>query len=86
MRYLIRNKCIFIPECQLTIKPQTISRTNLNSSKTERLNFLIKNTLEDPISILKVFKDKDFGGGASGSGGGADLTRIAESAQCYNTD
>jgi hypothetical protein len=35
------------------------------------------------ISILKVFKDKDFGGGASGSGGGADLTRIAESAQCY---
>ena len=35
------------------------------------------------ISILKVFKDKDFGGGAAGSGGGADLTRIAESAQCY---
>ena len=35
------------------------------------------------ISILKVFKDKDFGGGASGSGGGADLTRIAESGQCY---
>ena len=30
------------------------------------------------VSILKVFKDKDFGGG--GSGGGADLTRIAESA------
>ena len=35
------------------------------------------------ISILKVFKDKHFGGGAAGSGGGADLTRIAESAQCY---
>ena len=35
------------------------------------------------VSILKVFKDKDFGGGAAGSGGGADLTRIAESAQCY---
>tara|TARA_B100001093_G_scaffold315429_1_gene300930 strand:+ start:311 stop:1714 length:1404 start_codon:yes stop_codon:yes gene_type:complete len=35
------------------------------------------------VSILKIFKDKDFGGGASGSGGGADLTRIAESAQCY---
>ena len=35
------------------------------------------------VSILKIFKDKDFGGGAAGSGGGADLTRIAESAQCY---
>ena len=35
------------------------------------------------ISILKIFKDKDFGGGAAGSGGGADLTKITESGQCY---
>ena len=34
------------------------------------------------ISILKIFKDKDFGGGAAGSGGGADLTKITESGQC----
>ena len=39
---------------------------------------ILKNYKE--ISILKVFKDKDFGGGAAGSGGGADLTtRITES-------
>ena len=37
------------------------------------------------ISILKIFKDKDFGGGAAGSGGGADLTKITESGQCYYT-
>ena len=35
------------------------------------------------VSILKIFKDKDFGGGAAGSGGGADLTKITESGQCY---
>ncbi len=35
------------------------------------------------ISILKIFKDKDFGGGSGGSGGGAELTKITESGQCY---
>ena len=35
------------------------------------------------IAITKIFKDKDFGGGAAGSGGGADLTKITESGQCY---
>ena len=28
------------------------------------------------ISILKIFKDKDFGGAGKKSGGGADLTKI----------
>lgn len=37
----------------------------------------------ESVSITKVFKDRDFGGGASGSGGGAQETAINESMQCY---
>jgi hypothetical protein len=36
------------------------------------------------ISILKLWKDPDFGGGA-GSGGGAKETSLTESGQCYYT-
>ena len=36
------------------------------------------------ISILKLWKDPDFGGGA-GSGGGAKETKLTESGQCYYT-
>ena len=36
------------------------------------------------ISILKLWKDPDFGGGA-GSGGGAKETGFTESGQCYYT-
>ena len=31
----------------------------------------------------QIFKDKDFGGGSSGSGGGAAETKLTESLQCY---
>jgi hypothetical protein len=34
------------------------------------------------ISVTKLFKDQDFGGGA-GSGGGAEVTAITECLQCY---
>ena len=37
---------------------------------------------EGVYPITKLFKDKDFGGGA-GSGGGADDTKFTESGQCY---
>jgi len=37
------------------------------------------------ISILKLWKDPDFGGGGAGSGGGARETSITESGQCYYT-
>jgi len=33
--------------------------------------------------ITEVFKDGDFGGGTSGSGGGDKLTEIVECLQCY---
>ena len=36
------------------------------------------------VKITKIFKDPDFGGG-SGSGGGAEDTKITESGQCYYT-
>ena len=39
---------------------------------------------EGAYPITKLFKDKDFGGGA-GSGGGADDTKYTESSQCYYT-
>jgi len=39
---------------------------------------------EGVYPITKLFKDKDFGGGA-GSGGGADDTKYTESGQCYYT-
>jgi hypothetical protein len=48
-----------------------VYKTSLSSNQTKT------------VSILKIFKDKDFGGGAAGSGGGADLTKITESGQCY---
>ena len=74
-------------------KPFVLSATQtgpkvygVSYDKTKKI-LVYKDTLASKklkeISILKVFKDKDFGGGAAGSGGGADLTRIAESAQCY---
>ena len=34
------------------------------------------------VTLTKIFKDKDFGGGA-GSGGGAEDTKYTESLQCY---
>lgn len=36
----------------------------------------------ESVPVTKVFKDKDFGGGA-GSGGGAEDTKWTESLQCY---
>ena len=35
------------------------------------------------VSNRKIFKDADFGGGAAGSGGGAEVTKFTESTQCY---
>ena len=42
------------------------------------------NDAEGTYPVTKIFKDKDFGGGA-GSGGGADDTKYTESCQCYFT-
>ena len=40
------------------------------------------NAGKERISITKIFKDPDFGGGG-GSRGGAELTKLTESGQCY---
>jgi hypothetical protein len=37
----------------------------------------------ETVNYTQVFKDKDFGGGSAGSGGGADVTAMTESLQCY---
>ncbi len=37
---------------------------------------------QETVPITRVFKDKDFGGGA-GSGGGAEDTKFTESMQCF---
>jgi len=42
------------------------------------------NDAEGTYPVTKIFKDKEFGGGA-GSGGGADDTKYTESCQCYFT-
>ena len=41
-----------------------------------------KKSVVTTVSYTKIFKDKDFGGGA-GSGGGAEDTKWTESLQCY---
>jgi hypothetical protein len=40
-------------------------------------------TKVETVNYTKIFKDKDFGGGSAGSGGGADVTAMTESLQCY---
>ena len=46
--------------------------------------FILSTKSSGDVKITKVFKDPDFGGG-SGSGGGAEDTKITESGQCYYT-
>lgn len=50
-------------------------------SKTFYYYVSVKSKVES-VPYTKVFKDKDFGGGA-GSGGGAEDTKWTESLQCY---
>ena len=55
--------------------------TSLNDTS---FPFILSTKSSGDISITKLFKDPDFGGGA-GSGGGAEDTKITESGQCYYT-
>ena len=74
-------------------KPFVISATETGpkvygvayDKKTKTLVYKKSLSSKETLSVLitKIFKDKDFGGGAAGSGGGADLTKITESGQCY---
>ena len=74
-------------------KPFVISATETGpkvygvayDKKTKTLVYKKSLSSKETLSVLitKIFKDQDFGGGAAGSGGGADLTKITESGQCY---
>jgi hypothetical protein len=55
-----------------------------DTSQSGTLTYYIHNKKElVSVSNRKIFKDGDFGGGAAGSGGGAEVTKFTESTQCY---
>ena len=60
-----------------------VTGVKYNKSK-KTLSYYVgnKKSVIETVSVNKIYKDKDFGGGA-GSGGGADDTKWTESLQCY---
>jgi hypothetical protein len=77
----IKEKRPFILGSSKTGKVVTGVKYN---KKTRTLSYYIgnKKSVVTTVAYTKIFKDKDFGGGA-GSGGGAEDTKWTESLQCY---
>jgi len=61
-----------------------ISYTFNKSTHAGNLIYTTKGSKKkEEVANTKIFKDGDFGGGSSGSGGGAEDTKYTESTQCY---
>lgn len=57
--------------------------TGVSYDKKAEILYWTKGNKTGSTKRSQIFKDSDFGGGASGSGGGSNDTEITESLQCY---